>query len=287
MYKKIVVIVGIICFALLSCKEESISTEELIFDPDVSSNKIAVGEATVFTDYSTGVLSRYWTFPGGTPENSTEEEVSVIFEQEGPITCKVEVTFLDDFTETKEFVIQVGNELYGRDIFGFENSAKAIQAWKYWVSDESDAMVFTIENSPGAGANGSDNYAKIEINKANVESQLYTKGNASFENYNATLESNKTYEFSFWIKSDDFDQVTATEVSNESETQAWNNFAWYSPIREIGNEWSFKTITFQTANLTQVYAEGRANNAWTQFKFIQNKTGVLYIDEISLREIQE
>lgn len=274
-------------FLFINCNEDPISVSELIFDPDVSSNKIAAGESTVFTDYSTGVKSRFWSFPGGTPETSTEEEVSVSFDKEGPITCKVEVTFLDDFTETKEFVIQVGNELYGRDIFSFEDTSRAIEAWKYWVSDESDAMVFTIENSPGNGANGTDNYAKIAINKANVESQLYTKGNANFETYNAILESNKTYEFSFWVKSDDYTQFTASEVSNENDLQSWYNFLWYSPVREISNVWTHKTATFETGDLSQIYPENRANNTWSQFKFLESGTGIIYIDEISLREIPQ
>lgn len=277
------ILIFFVCALFMNCKEDPISSEEFIFDPDVSSSKTEVGQPIVFTDYSTGVLSRLWTFPGGNPETSTEKQVSVIFNQEGPITCKVEVTFLDNFTETKEFVINVGNELYRRSIFGFENNVKALEAWKYWVSDGSDAMVFTIENSPGGGANNTNGYAKIAINKPNVESQLYTKGNT--EPYNAVLESNKRYELSFWVKSNDFRQFTAAEISNESAVQSWRNFAWYSPVREIGSDWSFKTITFQTGDLSLVYAEGTANNAWTQFKFLQNSVGVLYIDEISLKVV--
>lgn len=284
MNKKVFIAVLSCFFLLINCNnDDEVSIDELIFDPDVNTSKIELGGQVVFTDYSTGVKSRLWTFPGGTPETSTEEEVSVTFSKEGPVTAKVEVTFLDDFTETKEFVIQVGNELYRRSIFGFEDTLKATEAWGLWVSDDSDAMVFSIENSPQGGANGTDGYAKIIINKANVESQLYTKGNT--EPYNGILESNKTYEFSFYVKSDDFDQFTAAEVSNESEVQSWYNFAWYSPVRQIGSDWSYKTITFQTGDLTQTYAEGFANNAWTQFKFIQNKTGVLYIDEVSLKEV--
>lgn len=283
MKKQIFALLTITLF-LFNCGEDSVSVDEMIFDPDVSESKTEVGTPIIFTDYSTGVKSRLWTFPGGTPETSTEEEVSVIFEKEGPVLCKVEVTFVDDFTETRYFPIQVGNELYRRDIFGFEDENTATEAWKYWISDGSDAMVFSIENQPGQGALETDGYAKIEINKANVEAQLFTKGNT--EAYNGILESNATYEFSFYVKSDDFNEFVAAEVSNESDVQSWNNFAWYSPVREVTNEWSFKTITFQTGDLTQMYSEGFANNAWTQFKFIQPNQGVLYIDEVSLKKIE-
>ncbi|MDP5092978.1 MAG: hypothetical protein NWQ17_06685 [Polaribacter sp.] len=284
MSKKSFLIIFSVCFLFFNCKEDEI-TKELLFDPDVSASKVDVGGTLTFTDYSTGVKSRIWTFPGGNPESSTDEVVSVVFDKEGPVTCKVEVTFLDDFTETKEFVIQVGNELYRRDIFGFEDQTKALEAWKYWISDGSDAMVFSLENTLGEGATGTNGFAKITINKANVEAQLYTKGNSLNQRYNGVLESNKTYEFSFYVKSNDFTQITAAEISNENEVQSWRNFAWYSPIRQISTEWSFKTITFQTGDLTQIYSEGFANNAWTQFKFLQPTTGALYIDEVSLRQL--
>jgi hypothetical protein len=250
---------------------------------NVSTYKTDLGEPIVFKDNSSSVASRVWTFPGGTPDTSTDAEVSVNFEQEGPVAVTLEVNFLNGITDTETINIQVGNEQYVRSVFGFENLDEAAAVWQTWVSNGTDAAVFSVENSSGAGALGTDGFAKIVINQANVESQLYTKGTTGYPN--AVLQSNKTYEFSFWIRSDDFTQITAAELSNETEEQSWKNFAWYSPIPEVTNEWSYKTVTFQTGDLTQEYSEGRANNAWTQFKFVQTGTGTIYIDEISLKEI--
>ena len=249
---------------------------------DVSAYQVNVGNPITFTDNSNSVASRIWTFPGGTPSTSTDEEVSVTFSQEGPVLCTLEVTFLNGITDTVTINIQVGTEQYVRSVFGFENMDLAMDVWQAWVSNGSNAMEFSVENSSSGGALGTDGYVKISINSPNVESQLFTKGKIGFPN--AILESNKTYEFSFWIKSDVFTQVTAAELTNESDEQSWHNFAWYSPIREVTTEWSFKTITFQTGDLTQLYSEGKAKNAWTQFKFIQPGLGTIYIDEISLKE---
>lgn len=250
---------------------------------DVSAYKTDASQPITFTDNSNSVASRIWTFPGGTPATSTDAEVSVSFGQEGPVVCILEVTFLNGITDTQEINIQVGNEQYVRSVFGFEDSTLATEMWETWVSNGTDAMVFSVENSMGEGALGTNGFAKIVINTANVESQLYTKGNIGFPN--AVLESNKKYEFSFYVKSADFNQVTAAEVTNQSDIQSWKNFAWYSPIPQVTNEWSFRTVTFQTGDLTQVYSEGRANNAYTQFKFVQPAIGTIYIDEISLKEI--
>lgn len=251
---------------------------------DVSAIKVDAGEPITFTDNSNSVESRTWTFPAGTPATSGDAEVEVTFNQEGPITCTLEVTFLNGITDTQEIEIQIGNEQYPRSVFGFEDIEIASEVWEAWISNGTNDMVFSIVNETGMGANETDGFAKIEINAGGVESQLFTKGVEGYPN--AVLESFKTYEFSFWVKSDDFNNITAAEVSNQSELQSWNNFAWYSPVPEVGSDWSFKTITFQTGDLTQIYSEGTANNAWTQFKFIQSGTGVIYIDEISLKEIE-
>ena len=363
MKKKILTLTLSFVLLLLSCEENHTYPEEIVFDPDVSDEQTNLGQPIIFTDYSSGVVertwtfpsgtpstskeeqvnvsfsevglitctientfsdgiteskdifvqvgsglinfnvsayqtnadepiifkdnsnsvaSRVWTFPGGTPNTSTDDEVSVAFSQEGPVLCTLEVTFLNGITDTQEINIQVGTEQYVRSVFGFEDATLASDIWESWISNGTDAMVFSVEHAPGEGANQTDGFAKIVINQANVESQLFTKGKTGFPN--AVLQSNKTYEFSFWIKSENYNQVTAAEVSNLSEEQSWKNFAWYSPIPEVTNEWSFKTVTFQTGDLTQVYSEGRANNAWTQFKFIQPGIGTIFIDEISLKE---
>ncbi len=249
---------------------------------EVSTAQADVGETITFTDNSNSVASRVWTFPGGTPATSTDAEVNVTFNQEEPVTCTLDVTFLNGIVDTQEIDIQIGTEQYPRSVFSFEDTELATEVWAKWVSNGTEDMTFSVENIPGEGANQTDGFAKIEINAAGIESQFYTKGIEGFPN--AVLESFKSYEFSFWIKSDEFNTVTAAELSNESELQSWHNFAWYSPIPEVSSEWSFKTITFQTGDLTQIYSEGIAENAWTQFKFVQPGTGTIYIDEISLKE---
>lgn len=365
MKAKILNLILLFTLILVSCEDKHIYPEEIVFDPDVSATQTTLGEPVVFTDYSSGVVSRewtfpggspvtskdkqvnvsfsevglitctivntfsdgttesknifvqvgsglinstvsayktnvgvpilfkdnsksvasrVWTFPGGTPTTSTDGQVSVSFSQEGPVVCTLKVTFLNGITDTQTINIQVGSEQYVRSVFGFENATEATDVWQTWTnsSNTANAAVLSVQNSPGGGALGTNGFAKIVINAANIESQIYTKGKIGYPN--AVLESNKTYEFSFWIKSDNFSQVTAAEISNDGGVQSWKNFAWYSPIPQVTNEWSFKTITFQTGDLTKVYSEAKALNAWVQFKFVQTGKGTIYIDEISLKE---
>ena len=250
---------------------------------NVNKVQAEIGEPITFTDNSNSVQSRLWTFPDGSPATSENQEVEVVFNQEGPVKCKLEVTFLNGIVDVQEISIQIGKEKYPRSVFGFENETQVNDTWQSWISNGTNAMTYSYQNAAGNGANQTNGFLKIDILTPNIECQLYTKGIDGFPN--AVLESFKTYEFSFWIKSDVFTTVTAAEVTNENETQAWQNYAWYSPIIEVNNDWSFKTITFQTGNLEQVYSEGTANNVWTQFKFIQPNTGTIYLDEISLKEL--
>jgi chitodextrinase len=265
---------------LFACGKEDEPLEPISFDSKVSASVTEANIAVTFTDNSTGVTSRTWTFPGGTPATSNDAVVNVVFKNEGPVTCKLDVVFRDGTTDTKSFVIKVGKELYARSIFGFEDNAAATTAWKRWVSNGSEAVTFSVDNTQGA--NGTSKCAKIVINTPDIESQIFTKENDL--PFNAILESNKSYTFSFWIKSPTLTSITAVEVTNLSTSQAWHNFAWYSPVQEITSEWSQKSITFKTGDISKIYSEGRANNAYVQFKFLEKTAGTIFVDELSIKE---
>lgn len=283
MKANILFLFSIISIVITGCVAEK-TFEESVFDADVNSNKTELGQPIVFTDYSSGVASRVWNFPAGNPATSTDKEVIVSFSQEGPITCNIVATYPQGFTESKEINIQVGNELYARGIFGFEDAEKSLEAWKYWVSNGSEAVKFSIDKTQGA--NGTSSCAKIEVVNPGVEIQLYTKGNA--KPINAVLKSNTAYLFSFWIKSETLTSLMAAEVSNQSEAQKnFKNYAWWSPVPKITPKWEQKFIEIAAQDIAKTYPnEGQAMNAFTQFKFMPTTPGIYYIDEVSIKEIK-
>lgn len=273
-------LVASVTLILAACGKDDAPLEPIDFDAKVSTSVTEANTAITFTDNSTGVTSRTWTFPGGTPATSKDAVVNVSFKNEGPVTCKLDVVFRDGTTDTKSFVIKVGKELYSRSIFGFEDNDAATVAWKRWVSNGTEAVTFSIDNTQGA--NGTSKCAKIVVATPGVETQIFTKENDL--PFNAVLESNKSYTFSFWIKSPTLTTLTAVEVTNLSASQAWHNFAWYSPVTEITNEWTQKSVVFETGDISSFYPEGRANNAYVQFKFVEGTTGTYFIDEVSIKE---
>jgi hypothetical protein len=283
MKTKITFIFGVISLLLVGCVADK-PYSEVVFDADVSSSTAEKSQPIVFTDYSEGVVSRVWTFPFGVPATSTDKEVIVSFSQEGPITCSIVATYQQGFTESKDINIQIGNEQYARGVFGFEDSVKALEAWKYWVSNGTDAVKFSIDKSQGA--NGTSSCAKIEVLIPGVEIQLYTKGNA--KPINAVLKSDTAYTFSFWIKSETLTSLEAAEVSNQSDAQkTFKNYAWWSPVPKITSNWEQKFIEIPAQDIAKTYpAEGQALNAYTQFKFKPTSPGTYYIDEVSLKEVK-
>jgi PKD repeat protein len=268
------------------------SPETPSFDAEVSASTADANSSITFTDNSTGVTSRKWTFPLGNPATSDAAEVNVTFPHSGPVIATLEITFNDGTTETKDFPLQIGNELYSRQIFGFEDPSKLADigttsgaTWKTWDSSGgTDNIQVELDNTQGA--NGTSNSVKVSINTANVEYQLFTKENGA-DLFNARLESNKTYTFSFYIKGT-LSSINASEVTNQhvvdGETiQAWKNFAWISPTY-VSEDWVKISQEFETGDLSEVYSEGAALNAYPQFKFVSEETGVIYIDEVSIQE---
>jgi hypothetical protein len=269
-----------------SCEEEV--PEPLVFDPDLSSSTTQVGEAIVFTDYSTGVESRIWTFPGGTPASSNEEEVSVTWDAEGPYTASIEVIFTDNTSDVKDFPIQVGSEKYARFVFGFEVDTMVEKSWATWSTNSSNGNTWdgiaNFEIDDTEGADGTSKSAKITVLTTGDELQLFSVNN------NAVLESNMTYEFSLWVKGSSEITITGVELTNQLiledvTVQDWHNYAWISPVA-LTDTWTKHSFTVETGDISEYYSEGRANNAYTLIKFTPESTGEVYIDEVSLKEVQ-
>ncbi|MCH7403365.1 PKD domain-containing protein [Belliella kenyensis] len=72
-----------------------------------STSSVMAGEIVTFRDQSTKVHTRRWSFQGGTPAVSEDEEVDVIFERGGTFIATLEVTYIDNLTDSKTFTIEV------------------------------------------------------------------------------------------------------------------------------------------------------------------------------------
>lgn len=78
--------------------------------PEASQTSILKGKSVVFSDYSTRVISRQWTFEGGSPNTSTINKVEVAYEEAGEYAAKLDVTFEDGSTKSETIIISVTKE---------------------------------------------------------------------------------------------------------------------------------------------------------------------------------
>lgn len=78
--------------------------------PKASQQNVFVGESIVFTDYSTRVESRQWTFEGGTPSSSTEQQVEINYPNPGSWEATLEVTYEDGTTTSETLTVRIDEE---------------------------------------------------------------------------------------------------------------------------------------------------------------------------------
>lgn len=94
------------------CSDSEDTWDAELFEPgtfQASADKdaIARGETITFSDASTKVHTRLWTFPSGVPSSSTEAEVVVTFPKGGDYTARLQVTFVDNTIRTQNFSVAV------------------------------------------------------------------------------------------------------------------------------------------------------------------------------------
>jgi len=154
----------LLVFALLqiSCEQNHTYPEEIVFDPGVSVNQAIIGESIVFTDHSVGVVSRSWTFPGGIPSTSSEQQVEVSFSELGSITCTIENTFSDGITESKEIYIEVTSDIViiGDQIYVYNET---VSSGLFFVdgSEVANPILDGVNDSENCVASGPSNWSQI------------------------------------------------------------------------------------------------------------------------------
>jgi len=276
---------------LSSCEKK---VPPLAMAPTLSATTIEAGGSITFTDKSQGVESRTWTFPGGNPASSTEEQVTVTFANEGPVVCTLVNLFNDGSNETQEVKIQVGTELMQRYFAGFEGDT-CLNIWSYWCPTKQDSAAYDISIDKTQGANGSARSLKIVVKSPGHEIQFFSvPKNGIVNDFSLNIDPNTAYTFSYWVKSADFigyiDNATnngtfAHDVVNKSaddpvqaNRQNWGNYAYGNMA--VTAAWVKVSQDFGPKNL---YNGAISKNTYVFFKLVPSKTGTLYIDEVSIK----
>ncbi len=285
-----------------SCTKDNAEPAAFIA-PTVDKRAVSSGATFKFTDNATGVSTRQWVFPGGTPATSTDKTVSVKF-FDGPAKAYLSVTLSNGTKKNAEVNVQVGSELYSRAYFGFESDSSLVpgRGWKKWNPSISTASNIVVSRELTGGANSTPGCLKVVIpTTLTEEAQLFTKENVI--PLNATLEPNKDYTFSCYVKADaaivaalnlpDNDpnlkyfnvglqnfNDQAIAIFNGLPLQVWKEYAWINMKPTPANTWTKITFDFNSGDK---YSGANSSNVYGFFKFNGGlPAGTVYIDELSI-----
>ena len=154
-----------------------------------------------------------WTFPGGTPETSTEESPSVVWNRQiDNVEVKCVISRESDgasVTLTKNIIagnypLFVKDTKYNMDVFGFE-AGETNNTWYSWGKFPEDN---TADNHPEiltiveGGANNTAHCMKIDISKTVAGDCMWEISHRDNWVNNPRLEVGKKYELSLWCRAD-------------------------------------------------------------------------------------
>lgn len=264
----------------------------------IDGRRIKAGQSLSLADASTGAPDKWeWKFSDGTPTKTTKDATVSWPDAIGQVTITLTVTRTSDgATDTDEVVIQVGPvEILDRAVYGFEPRANLapIDKWYLWTPNDG-----TLSKSlqTADGANGTSHSIKLTAASNYGEFQLRPHENGP--EFLASLKSNKTYVFSFYMKANQaftLSEVSILNVKNDEPKEGWYTPLWTGdPAIEdpsVTTSWKKFSYEFTIADLSTFadvgYSDGVANNAGPFFKHFASFTGtelVVWIDEMSIKE---
>lgn len=168
----------------------------LIADFTPSSTRIKVGETVTFTDHSIGSPTSWsWEFEGGTPATSTEQNPTITFNANQPVTVRLTIFRADDgstVTVEKTDLVQVGPPelcLNGN----FETGIGNVVDWQTW---NGAPFPYTVV---AGGASGTEFTSFIDFQGAWGWGQIIGR---DFPNNKIALENGHDYMVSMYIRAD-------------------------------------------------------------------------------------
>jgi PKD repeat protein len=252
----------------------------LVADFTPSETKIKVGETVTFTDTSVGdPTSWLWEFEGGTPATSTEQNPTVTFNVNKPVTISLTVTRALDESEAvveKADLVQVGPvELMYNGSFE-DGLVTHFQTWA--------GFGFPLYPIPG-GANGT-NYAAYYDHDDYGGAELMSRDKPADKMI--TVENGQSYTVSMYIKADAADvlKINWFQLGNNPLSPWDYSSVWGTNGQVLTTEW--QKVSF-VANIPD---DGRVRgNSYPNFSIgkVDGNATVntkVYIDELSIKIVE-
>lgn len=234
---------------------------------------VPLEQAIQFSVTAEGDPTSYtWTFPGGHPATSNEQNPVVSWDRRGFVTAQVEIRRdVDGTSLVLEKEIHVGNypllvpyTTADMDSWSFDAGTR-IGKWTAWngAAGRDEVASGSVTRVSG-GADGTANAMQVRYNRAGAGWELFTRDN--WVN-NAHLVRGSRYEFVFWMRSDVPFTLSEVIVVNQLPNWSWNELL----NAHSENNWSeyFSDIPFQEQPETRLaYAANLAiTTSWQRFRY--------------------
>ena len=200
-----------------ACEEDdTFRTEVNGFEPGVASAQVTANPNNAleytFTDLSTKVRSRAWTFAGGNPASSTDSIVTVTYTYGGEWDATLNVTHVDNTVGVEVFQIAVDGPdapaslPYTGEAFAIPGTFEAedynlgAEGLAYFDTDAGNNAI-TAGSSVYRSDNDAEGNVDVQVNDPGVTNIGWTAG-GEWLNYSVNVASAGTYSIDFVMASD-------------------------------------------------------------------------------------
>ena len=263
---------------------------ELIADFTASETKIKVGETVTFTDTSVGdPTSWLWEFEGGTPATSTEQNPTVTFNVNKPVTISLTVTRALDESEAsveKVDLVQVGPPelMLNGD---FEDGA--IVGWQTW---RGGGFPYAVEDG---GANGTAKTSTFNYEASWGFAQLISRDKDP--SITVAVENGRDYTISAYVKAATADVISLGTFRLVNHLPDWSpslpaggtpeGYSEYYPISGsslpvvLTTDWQLVSV------VVRIPDDGNSRtNSFPDLVFGSDSDVKVFVDEISLKIVE-
>lgn len=265
----------------------------------IDGRRVKAGQNLILKDVSLGNPDSWeWSFSDNSPSQTTQNIEKKWTEAVGEVMIILKVNRSEDSsTDSDTLMIQVGPvEILNSIVYAFEDQDadfSAVEKWFFWSPN---AGTVSIAMETNDGANGTSQSLKLTAQPGYSEFQLRTHENGG--EYLASLKSNTSYVFSFYLKANtafSLSEANVLNVKNDAPKEGWYTPFWSGdatvPPINVTTTWTKYSFEFTTADLStfadEGYSDGTADHTGPFFKHFGNSgssTLEVWFDEISLKE---
>lgn len=261
----------------------------LIADFTPSATRIKVGETVTFTDQSIGGATTWsWEFEGGTPATSTEQNPTVQFYVNKPVSVKLAITRAEDGSSAsiiKDDLVQVGPpELMLNGDF----ETGTVVGWQTW---RGSGFPYFVE---AGGANGTAFTSYFNFEGSWGWAQLISRDkNPSMT---ISLENGRNYTLSAYVKAAQAGVASLNTFRLVNHLPEWSSsfgdrvpegYSEYYPISGSSLPVALTTDWQLVSVVVSIPDDGQTrSNAFPDIIFGGETDVKIYIDEISLKIVE-